>query len=179
MIHKDSEALAENKLVLLYMLSETDIPLSKNQITQVVLENNLMNYFSMQQLLAELVQSGLVVCYEDMGRHLYRIQRKGLETLTLFSARIPLKLKETLRKYLQDKKILLRKETRAFGSYWADEQGSYSVALRLTRGEDPAVEIKLKTDTESGAVEICSNWKANAEAIYQGIFKLLTGERRD
>ena len=89
MIHKDSEALAENKLVLLYMLSETDIPLSKNQITQVVLENNLMNYFSMQQLLAELVQSGLVVCYEDMGRHLYRIQRKALETLTMISDSIP------------------------------------------------------------------------------------------
>ncbi|MDD2573278.1 MAG: DUF4364 family protein [Bacillota bacterium] len=179
MIHRDIEELAENKLVLLYILSETGMPLSKNQITQVVLENSLMNYFSMQQFLAELVQRGLVVRYEDMGRHLYRIQREGLKTLRLFSDRISLKLKETLRKYLQEKEMLLRRETRAHSSYSADEGGSFSIVLRLTRGEDPSMEIKLKTDTENGSKEICSNWNTDAEALYQGIIKMLYGNRKD
>lgn len=77
MIHRDTEELAENKLLLLYILSEAGIPLSKNQVTQVVLENSLMNYFSMQQFLAELVQkdwwyamktwAGIFTGYNAMG----------------------------------------------------------------------------------------------------------------
>lgn len=178
MISQNIEELAENKLVLLYILSETNLPLSKNQMTQIVMENDLMNYFSMQQFLAELVQRNLVVYYEDMGKYLYTIQQEGLETLRLFASRIPLRLKETLKRYLQEKEMLLEKETRSHSSYSREDKNTFSVVLRLIQGGMPIMEIRLKTDTERNAEKMCSNWNTDGKALYQSVTKLLTNDQR-
>ncbi|HOO11951.1 MAG TPA: DUF4364 family protein [Bacillota bacterium] len=173
MIHRDTEELAENKLLLLYILSEAGIPLSKNQVTQVVLENSLMNYFSMQQFLAELVQKGLVVCYEDMGRHFYRIQRHGDEVLGLFLIRIPDNLKKDLKQYLTDKGMLIKRENSVQSSYLAESSGTYSVYLKLTREDGTSFEMKVPIPSEKNAKKICANWNENAPDLCREIVRLL------
>ena len=49
--------LAENKLILLYILDKLNMPVSNLQLTKIVMENKLMNYFIFQQFLDEIVQS--------------------------------------------------------------------------------------------------------------------------
>lgn len=179
MIHRDFEELAENKLLLLYILSEAGTPLSKNQVTQVVLENNLMNYFSMQQFLAELVQKGLVVCYEDTGRHFFRIHRRGSEVLGLFLSRIPDALKKALHQYLTNKGMLMKEENSVQSSYLAESSGTYSVYLKLTREDGTSFEMKVPVSTEKDARKICANWNAKARDLYEDIVRLITGQDVD
>jgi predicted transcriptional regulator len=174
MIHRHTGELAENKLILLYILSKTETPLSKNQITQVVLENSLMNYFSMQQFLSELVQNGLVLCYQDMGKHLYIIHNRGLEILNLFSSRIPDKLKKDLQEYLNRKGVLLEKEYSTRSSYLMEAPGVYSVYLKLIREGKASFEMKIPAVSEKDAKKICANWNNGAEALSRDITKLLT-----
>ncbi|HZX45933.1 MAG TPA: DUF4364 family protein [Clostridia bacterium] len=176
MIHRDTEELAENKLLLLYILSEAKIPLSKNQVTQVVLENNLMNYFSMQQFLSELVQKGLVVCYEDIGRHFYRIHRRGNEVLGLFLSRIPDTLKKDLKQYLTDKGMLLKRENSVQSSYLEESSGTYSVYLKLTREDGASFEMKVPIPSEKNAKKICVNWNEKAPDLCREIVRLLQGQ---
>lgn len=57
---EDSLELAENKLILIYIINKLKCPLTKNQLTQIILENNLMNYFILQQYICELVSSGII-----------------------------------------------------------------------------------------------------------------------
>jgi hypothetical protein len=57
---KDMSELAENKLLLLYIFCEIGMPVSNSHITQIILENNLINYFSLQQYLSELIDSGFI-----------------------------------------------------------------------------------------------------------------------
>ena len=52
-----NQELAENKLLLLYIFDKIQLPVSNNLITEIVLENNLFNYFHIQQYLSELVTS--------------------------------------------------------------------------------------------------------------------------
>lgn len=178
MIHRDTEDLAESKLILLYILSEINAPVSKNRITQIVLENNLMNYFSMQQFLTELVHSKLIMCREEMGKHLYSIKQEGLRTFGLFSARIPLRLKETLYKYLKEKGELSEKEAKAHSNYYRNDNDTFTAVLGLTRGDAPILEIKLITDTEKDAEYMCSNWNANAKTLYPDLFRLLLRNKK-
>ena len=179
MIHRDTEELAENKLVLLYILSEAGMPLSKNQVTQVVLENSLMNYFSMQQFLLEMVQKGLAVCYEHMGRHYYRIHSRGLEVLNLFSGRIPGALKKALKEYLAQKGALLKKENSIQSSCQVEGPDSYSVCLKLVREDSVLFELKVLTSSEKDARKLCANWNSGAGDLYRGVIKLLSQEEAD
>lgn len=179
LIYNDTEELAENKLILLYILSKVDAPLSRNQIVQIVLENELMNYFSIQQYLTELVQKSLITHYEDMGKHLYSIKQKGLETLRLFPSRIPLKVKTLLRDYFRENKVPLSKQFRAKSNFSMNDKGVFSVVLRLMEGEIPTMEIKLKTEKEEDAEQICINWNANAKALYQSIKAHLVKNDKD
>ena len=55
----NTRALAESKLIILYLIEKIEIPLSNSEICQFALEKNLMDYFSVQQYLSEMVESGL------------------------------------------------------------------------------------------------------------------------
>ena len=46
---ENTSELAENKLLLLYILKTIDEPISNAQLTDIVLENSLINYFTLQQ----------------------------------------------------------------------------------------------------------------------------------
>jgi len=55
-----SKELAENKIILLYIIEKIGMPVSNIQITKLVLEKKLMNYFLLQQRLNELCESGFL-----------------------------------------------------------------------------------------------------------------------
>ena len=44
MMFEDTLELAENKLLLLYIFDKIKIPITNNKITQIILENNFINY---------------------------------------------------------------------------------------------------------------------------------------
>ena len=59
MFENSSEELASHKLLILYILDKINMDLTNSQITQVVLETEMMNYFSLQQFLSQLMESKL------------------------------------------------------------------------------------------------------------------------
>ena len=60
MFNDNTEELAQNKLILLYIIDKSQSSLSNSQITEIVLEDNYMNYFLIQQFLSELVKSKFI-----------------------------------------------------------------------------------------------------------------------
>ena len=48
-MYENSLELAENKLLMLYILKSIKDPISNAQFTEIILENNFMNYFIFQQ----------------------------------------------------------------------------------------------------------------------------------
>lgn len=55
-----SKEIVKNKLIIMYMLQKLGVPVSNSQITRLILENRLMNYFMFQQCFNELHESKLV-----------------------------------------------------------------------------------------------------------------------
>ncbi|HBM81290.1 MAG TPA: DUF4364 domain-containing protein, partial [Clostridiaceae bacterium] len=49
----DTQELAESKLLILYLFKKINLPISNAIVTDIVLENNLLNYFQLQQYLSE------------------------------------------------------------------------------------------------------------------------------
>lgn len=83
-MYDNTRALAENKLIILYLIEKIEIPLSNSEICQFALEKNLMDYFSVQQYLSELVESGLLEMTTENNSTRYTITSDGEDTLNYF-----------------------------------------------------------------------------------------------
>lgn len=59
MFENSTEELAYHKLLILYILDKINMDLTNSQMTQVVLETDIMNYFSFQQILSQLMVQSL------------------------------------------------------------------------------------------------------------------------
>ena len=84
MFENSSEELASHKLLILYILDKINMDLTNSQITQVVLETEMMNYFSLQQFLSQLMESKFLTTYKESDREYYSLTQKGLEILEYF-----------------------------------------------------------------------------------------------
>ena len=54
---ENSAELAENKLLVLYVINNLKYPITNAQLTEIILENNFINYFTLQQYISELITS--------------------------------------------------------------------------------------------------------------------------
>ena len=87
--------LAENKLLLLYIIKSIKYPISNTQLTDIVLENSFINYFMLQQYVSELISSEfLEYKTQDDDKEIIVLTEKGDKVLFFFKDRIsPNKLK--------------------------------------------------------------------------------------
>ena len=101
------------KLIILYMLSKVDYPLTNSQISEFILEKEYTNYFHLQQSLAEMIDSNLLDKETIRNASYYRITDTGNSTLDFFVNEIPTEIKEDVNTFLREKGCQLREEVSA------------------------------------------------------------------
>ena len=60
----DNETLAENKVLILYILNKIDKPVNNDELLQLVLSAQDMNYFYFQQFLLDLLENKYIEVYD-------------------------------------------------------------------------------------------------------------------
>ena len=80
--------LAENKLLILYLLNKMGVSLSNNDICQFAMERDIMDYISVQQCLTELTNAEYLDSVTDNGSTRYYITKEGSDVLGFFQSRI-------------------------------------------------------------------------------------------
>ena len=81
MFTENTEELAQNKLLLLYIIKLSPTKFTKDRITEFVLEKNYMNYFLIQQYLTELTDSNFIEYIEEDSTKIYSLLKKGVNAL--------------------------------------------------------------------------------------------------
>lgn len=56
-----ADTLSLYKLIILKMLEQVEYPLTNSQITEFILDKEYTNYFTVQQALSEMDETGLVM----------------------------------------------------------------------------------------------------------------------
>lgn len=169
---EDSLELAENKLILIYIINKINCPLTKNQLTQIILENNLMNYFVLQQYICELISSGIIKYSENKTDHSLLLTDKGVKVLTLFKNRIHSDKLKSLDEYLNKNYDNIRKRITVTADYTI-EHNKYIVSLKSYENNNITAEIKIKAADMNQAKTICFKWKNNSSNIYKEIMQIL------
>lgn len=88
-LSSDEQTLAENKILILYILNKIGKPISNDSLLNLVLAVTDMNYFYFQQFLLDLLEKGYIVNFSKDEHELYNITDFGKETLELTQDVIP------------------------------------------------------------------------------------------
>lgn len=77
------------KLMILYMLSKVNFPLSNVQISTFMLDNEYTNYFTFQETINSLVEDSFIqqMNYENSTQ--YKLTQEGEDTVAFFYTKYP------------------------------------------------------------------------------------------
>ena len=91
------------KLIVLYMLDKAAFPLTKTQVSDFVQEKDYTNFFTLQQVFSELIDTELVTAQTVRNRTQLSITEEGRETLRFFGNRISDAIYQDVDNYFQEK----------------------------------------------------------------------------
>ena len=150
-----AEAQTLYKLIVLSMLDRVDFPLTNAQISDFILTKEYTNYFTLQQVLAELVETDLAEENTVRNSTYYQMTEKGKETLNYFGHMVSAAIHEDMDKYFKDNAIALRDEMSVKADYYENNHEEYSVRLRVMEKDSALIDLTLSVPTEGQANSIC------------------------
>ena len=161
-----AEAQTLYKLIVLSMLDRVDFPLTNAQISDFILTKEYTNYFTLQQVLAELVETDHAEENTVRNSTYYQMTEKGKETLNYFGHMVSAAIHEDMDKYFKDNAIALRDEMSVKADYYENNHEEYSVRLRVMEKDSALIDLTLSVPTEGQANSICDNWKKKNQKLY-------------
>lgn len=172
-MYESSTELAENKLLMLYILKSIKDPISNTQLTEIILENNFINYFTFQQYLSELESSNFVEYHNNLDKKVLYLTKKGDNVLSLFKDRLSPDKVSLIDNYIKEKWTIIKKELNIQADYTLAANDSFLVDLKAIENESLLMELKLTVPSKEQATAICSKWKDNPSDIYTNVINLL------
>lgn len=165
--------LAENKLLLLYIIKSIKYPISHSQLTDIVLEKSFINYFMLQQYISELKESEFIKYEEKDNKEFVFLTKKGDTVLSLFKDRLSTNKTAIIDDYLSEKTEQIKKELNIFSDYVPDNKDSFIVTLKALEGDCLLLDLNVNVPSKAQAQELCSKWKNNSSEIYNKIIDAL------
>ena len=162
----DSGVLADKKLMILYLLSKMDIPLTKTQITNAVLENNLIDFFTFQQCISELEEAGMIKQVLHQKKQCFATTDSGIKAVEVFLQRISKNTSGIINNYIAKNKDSLKKESQVIAEYNKVSDKEYIVSLKVIEKELVLMDLKLSVVSAKQAKQVCEKWKNSSEKIY-------------
>ncbi|MDD2481204.1 MAG: DUF4364 family protein [Lutispora sp.] len=167
----NSNEIALNKLIVLLILKEIDLPITIAQITNIVLENNLINYFDLQQCLQELEEANMIIKFGN--RDAYKNTEMGLKTIELFLSRIDNDTKSIIKTYIIKNKEKIKLETQVHSDIIKKSDTEYIVNLKVIEEDIVLIDLDLNVVSAKQAKLICNNWESKYYQVYDQIMNIL------
>lgn len=161
------------KLIILYMLNKVDFPLTNAQISEFFLENEYTNYFSLQEAINDLDDSGFIFSEAIRNTSYYHLTSEGRQTLEYFGNKIPNAIIDDVDIFLIKNKYELRNEVGTLSDYYRSSTGDYIVHCQVKESNAILIELNLSVPTKEDASSMCARWKDASTEIYQNVMSNL------
>lgn len=173
-ITSDDESLAENKVLILYVLNTANKALTNDVLYKLVLSATDMNYFYFQQFILDLINVKYIFSFQKEDQTLYQITDSGKRTLDLTLDLLPgiIKLKaDTNLKSILDSS---EEESSIVAEFTPLSENHYTIVCKIIENNETVFEVKTFAGSREEAKNIVSNWQDHAESIYPKILDILT-----
>lgn len=161
------------KLIILYTLSKVEAPLPPGIISDYITSHEYTNYFTLQNAFGELLEADLI--REESTYHLtyYTLTDPGRETLALFGTPLSANIRKEIDEYLLERKYQIIDDISLVSDYHRTKDGTYLASCIIREQNHILLRLELDVMTETDAIKICENWKAESEFLYQSAIQRL------
>lgn len=173
------DSLTLYKFMTLYMLNKVNFPLTNAQISGFFLNKEYTTYFVFQQVVSELLETELISADTVRNTSYYRITDSGIETIELFTDKIPVAVVDDMDIFLIDNKYELRNEVGTTSDYYiAANNQDYIVTCQIKEGNGNLIDLNISVPSEDVAEIMCNNWRDASQDIYSIIMKTLMKDKK-
>ena len=169
----NNNSLAENKILILYILSRINREFIENDLLKIMSSINNINYFYFKDILTDLVNSKLVVTYSKDEQVFFAITDEGRNSLELTIDMLPGLKKLKADSVLDGKIIDIIDEETVSAEYIPENENDYTVKCKIVENNKALFELKVFAGSNEQAKKIADNWKKNASTIYPKIIEML------
>ena len=161
------------KLMILYMLSKVNFPLSNTQLSSFMLDKQYTDYFTFQETINSLVEDGFIRGYTHQSSTHYTLTKEGEDTIAFFYTKISTAIRDDIETYLFDNKYELKNEAGTVTDCYKLSNGNYIAHCQLKEGDTTLIELNLNVPVEEQAEIICARWRENSQEVYDYIVRKL------
>lgn len=165
--------LAQKKLKLLYILKSINTSIDNVDLTNYVVENNHMDYFTLHELLNDLRKDGFLDIEHLNNRECYKLTNLGSESVEMFSDKIPQSFKNDVSTSSKNLRKVIKKKRDLLAHYFDRKDGSYTVVMQAFENTITVFNLSINVPSESIAKKIVTKWNKNPDEIYSEIIKIV------
>ena len=171
----NTTALAENKVLILYILNQVPNGLSDDGLYKIISSINNVNYFYYKEVLSDLSDSKLVGMFtkDEEEESVLKITSEGKNALSLTIDVLPGILKLKADNVFQKEFSSIADETSIIAEFIPRSENDYTIKCRVIENNETIFEVKTFAGSRERAKKIVDNWNKNASKIYPKILELL------
>jgi len=176
MTEKNNNDLAENKVLILYLLTKINNGINKDGLFKIISSINDTNYFYFQQYLNDLIQTNLVTTYTKDDDSILQITSEGKNALLLTKDLLPGIVKLKADNLFKKELASIAEESSVIAEYIPKNENDYSVKCKIVENNETIFEVRTFAGSRDRAKKIADNWKNNASIIYPQILNMLLND---
>lgn len=178
-MYKSSRLVTENRLIILYLMYQMDMPLSWEHLYNFSV-NDYMDFFEFQTYINEMEQNGIIDSTKEEAITYYSLTDDGEKTVNTFSKLIPESKRKSIISYVRKNKGVIKKEYAVSANYFMYDENEYVVKCSFIEDDVTLIELNLTVVNKEMAKQVKKNWKQNVGNIYNNLLQsLLSEESKD
>ena len=168
-----NEDLAENKVLILYLLNKLSDGIKSDNLYKIVSSTNNINYFYYQELITDLINTNLIGSFTKDEDTFIKITSEGENALSLTKSLLPGILKLKADNVFKAEVSTIAEESSIVTEYIPRDENNYTVKCKIVEKNDVIFEESAFAGARDRAKQISDNWENNATRIYPQIIDLL------
>ena len=176
----NTTALAENKVLILYILDQISNGLQEDGLYKINSSINDVNYFYFKEVLTDLLDSKLVGIFtKDEEESVLKITSEGKNALSLTIDVLPGILKLKADNVFKKEFPSIADKTSIIAEFIPKSENDYTIKCKVIEKNETIFEVKTFAGSRDRAKKIVDNWNKNASKIYPKILELLLEDSTD
>ncbi len=175
----NATALAENKVLILYILNLIDGDIIQDGLFKIISSINNINYFYFKQVLTDLIDSKLVGSYTKEDEQVVKITSEGKNAYILTKDVLPGIMKLKADNIFKKEFSNIEEESSVSAEFIPRNENDYTIKCKIVENNETIFEVKTFAGSRERAKRIVDNWNQNATTIYPEILNLLLNDNNE
>ena len=158
------------KILILYILRRLPLPIDRERLGELVLQDEGVSYFDYIQCLAELTDSGHTEHVEGG----YRVTEKGDRNGRTIESSLPYTVRVRVDRTMEPIIRAMNRSAMIRTAHSPSPGGGVQVELAMGDGVGEIISLKLLAADEAQALAMEKNFRAQAEQVYNELIEKLS-----